>query len=1141
MTPSFPSPITVGTQYYVINATGNTFQISTALNGSALDITTVGAGNIRFTRVDPQGSRYLVRNFTKNLVTNDDGIIDIGERLYIDTNLDGAGNTNLIAPNSKLLTQFKDSAIYAGIKTPLNASFSVTSLPKSQQVKIAPRVVADGTIGPGSLVTLSLTNYSTLAPITIGDANNLYLEAPFFNYKSMNISSFSNGTTYTTLLTSGTVTVSSANSSNSRSITLDNYSPDVLNGTTLLSFPINATVYQRPTLKLRLTSNSNEITEIEVRLKSLYNRNGYYSLYNRYGILDDGYLQANASVNELNVINSTVATAKIRRENFIPRMVPGTGDGQINPDGKHSIASNLSITNVTNNIYYNATANTLVLTSLNEFNLSAFPSPGLMLVQGFGVNVSDEHYAIFNYKSHTVDTATTNKITFNSVTLTYYSLTNGNSGRGYVVPTSELSSSISSFNARTYNLYFLPGTTEKNLPMYTYAPSTPDLNQAYARIVYNSATDIIIQERYSSITSSSNSILPPIFTFKPHINRDSTVVATFDPNGNYLFKGTAAVDTGAYLDQYAELIVDKFNEELTSRNISARLRKGTGIGEVLVSFDDGYSIELLNSTGEHQFLPKLDPNTYKTLAVKDDVAQYFKNELHFSRRQIPEVVTASSYNKLGLPDKEYIAFALVVDDLYAFKEDGIFRITDVGGASIPVYQISQITATVICQAAGSVQEINGEVIFIAQQGFMSIRDGELQNINGAIQRDVSVLLQTSPNYRIKSFVNKSKNLYYCTLINEVDSTLDVKSGTYIFNVKTRQWSFMNEEIIDGLEDFEKRNLVAYKQKSIITTPYLSSFGDYRVYETLGTYNYLDPRTNTSKTISAVKYNFPYPLQTVTSKNAFYSIARERHTNNIISNAADQYDYISDIVSLVNTTNSITRGSPQFALSLELNSQTWYQNYWQIKHQTLERPCYSAEYINQNKAAIHDSVIQYFHNRKAYIRIYSDVNNFATSEAFEIKLISVSNYVTPLQKTYYVFEFINGIPTNWATRTVVGIRLEVGVPVKITFNPESANQPDTNKLFQEYMVHTETNNKAMAMNFKTDSRSAFLATDRKFEYDATASNRNVFRTYIPTAMSRGRYLIRQVKHDLPLENLIITGQTIVMRDGSTRVQKDRDNN
>jgi hypothetical protein len=93
-----------------------------------------------------------------------------------------------------------------------------------------------------------------------------------------------------------------------------------------------------------------------------------------------------------------------------------------------------------------------------------------------------------------------------------------------------------------------------------------------------------------------------------------------------------------------------------------------------------------------------------------------------------------------------------------------------------------------------------------------------------------------------------------------------------------------------------------------------------------------------------------------------------------------------------------------------------------------------------------------------------------------------------------------------------------------------------------MVHTETFNKALSMNFKTDSKVSFLTNDRRFVYDPTATRRNVFRTYIPTSMSRGRYLIRQVKHDVPLENLIITGQTIVMRDsGSTRVQKDRDDN
>jgi hypothetical protein len=154
---------------------------------------------------------------------------------------------------------------------------------------------------------------------------------------------------------------------------------------------------------------------------------------------------------------------------------------------------------------------------------------------------------------------------------------------------------------------------------------------------------------------------------------------------------------------------------------------------------------------------------------------------------------------------------------------------------------------------------------------------------------------------------------------------------------------------------------------------------------------------------------------------------------------------------------------------------------------------------------------------------------------------------------YTFEFVSAIPTNFSsdiyssnTNTsqveLKNIRFEVGVPVKITFNPESGQQPDSNKVFQEYMIHTETNNKLLAMNFKTDSRASFLADDRVFEYDVNAGNRTVYRTYIPVQAARGRYLIRQVKHDVPLEKLIITGQTIVMRDtGSPRVQKDKDTN
>ena len=90
-----------------------------------------------------------------------------------------------------------------------------------------------------------------------------------------------------------------------------------------------------------------------------------------------------------------------------------------------------------------------------------------------------------------------------------------------------------------------------------------------------------------------------------------------------------------------------------------------------------------------------------------------------------------------------------------------------------------------------------------------------------------------------------------------------------------------------------------------------------------------------------------------------------------------------------------------------------------------------------------------------------------------------------------------------------------------------------------MIHTETVNKGASVAFKTDSRVNF-SQDRNFKYSDSSTTRNVFRTFIPTSMARGRYLIRQLKHNIPLENLIITGQTIVMRDtSSTRIQKDKD--
>lgn len=725
------------------------------------------------------------------------------------------------------------------------------------------------------------------------------------------------------------------------------------------------------------------------------------------------------------------------------------------------------------------------------------------------------------------------------------------------------------------------------------------------------------------LTFISTHVNQPTFTFAKHNKKTANTVGKFADTGNHLFYG----NYGTFgLDEYGWQLVNKFNKEFIARGINAVCRKvpGLAVGGFQIEYPDGAKIEMVNGKydivnnqptitypGKHTFIPDINKKRFTTLAEYSPL-QYRSNVALVSRRDLPEVVTSKSDIIIGRGDKEYIGHAKQVDDLYIFREDGIYRITDEGSKNpplldIPSVNVTQFSTNVICQAAGSIQEINDEIIFLSQFGFTSIKDGGIDYIiSEPIKSDILKLLETSPKDRIRSFANASKNLYYCTLVNEVDANLDVKTGTYIFNTVTRQWTFTDNEILDGMEDTEHRNLVAYRQKSInaIHANYIQFRSDNLTDDT---YTYLMPT-----------FNFSYPLTTSKFYNNFYSISRETHTNGISTNALDQYDFISrrfDLSSTSNytsnkgkqyTTYGTSTGADQFKEILWksngftvvtlLNGLDYTQmptnsafphnysytanrgmifSYFLPKANSMSTPVngirlYPSNYTN-TETVVFDSFVQYFYNRDVKVKFYSPTpsQNFTgTVEFFSIKLKNISydlgttNTADPstVALMFTEFEFISAKPSwwdstmsvtpapgytsNWSTYDnfgymIDGFEILAGVPVKITFNPESLNTPDTNKLFQEYMIHTETNNKAMAMAFKTDSRVNFT-NDRRFAYDATATKRNVFRTYIPTDAARGRYLIRQVKHDVPLENLIITGQTIVMRDtSSTRVQKDKD--
>jgi len=814
------------------------------------------------------------------------------------------------------------------------------------------------------------------------------------------------------------------------------------------------------------------------------------------------------------------------------------------------------LTDSDGDIYYNISTNTLTIKNAGNFDIKKFEAPGILMIQS-----NETDIILFTYSSYTVSQSTMPIYVFNSVSVQfinrnryydYISNYTGNPLDYFTYESSRLYQEIQS-NLKYFRItgltyfFFLEGTSVDGLPLYPYSSDIKIVSQSGGQyqtggitLSLNSITNKnIISEYYTPTDLTATS---PAFTLIPHRKMSNIPVGFLQKSKNHTFIGLKRKDAGEYIDMYAGQIINKFNNELQKKGIKAYLRKGQGIGEIKIIYPDGQSIKMMNggnasypydveSTGDyypgkHSFLPELVPLQLIELANRDTLNIIENNQIGISRQKIPEIVPVGSVATIGKDSKKFIGSASNSDDLYIFKEDGIFRIIDGGTVSsnIPNVQVFQFSTNLICQAAGSVQEINDEIIFLSQYGFISISGGGVTNISGAIQRDILTLLQTSPKDRIKSFVNESKQLYYCTLINETDPSLNVKTGTYIFNTKTRQWTFTDNEVLDGLEDSQKRNLVAYRQKAIV-----------------GTSNGTSSWPANGSTHRLVSCNLSYPMQTTNYVDNFYLISRERHTDNIMFNAKDQYDYISENMMATGTFTTITNG---FTISIPVSRNAFTFHYAQKMFKmftpptTLNMVNTTMPPTNGTNFAIVDSPIQMLANREIYVEMIQTAQT--TKEYYAVKLTKFE-YTGTTDNSYrivYTFEYLTStVPAT--PISLQSLKVVAGIPVKLTFNPESANNPDTNKLFQEYMVHTQTVNKGAVFSFKTDSRSN-LTTDRRFAYDAAATTRNVFRTYIPTTAARGRYLIRQIKHDVPLENLIITGQTIVMRDsGSTRVQKDKD--
>ena len=423
---------------------------------------------------------------------------------------------------------------------------------------------------------------------------------------------------------------------------------------------------------------------------------------------------------------------------------------------------------------------------------------------------------------------------------------------------------------------------------------------------------------------------------------------------------------------------------------------------------------------------------------------------------------------VGSDKAKIVALTKNSNDCFILKEDGIWRLTISGNTSLPfVEEVQQIDTTTFCQAPYSVQEINEEVIFLSQKGFISIAGNSISNIGRNIETEVKSKLQRSIQKglagQIRSWVNEEKRIYGCTI---PDST--VTFTTYVFNTYTREWTKFSLPIIDATTDSQGR------------TTYV--VGQYAV--TMDVSGTLQDQINNSSSGALVNF----------------TLTEELHTDGQNRNELDQWDYWYKPASAVdngNGTATLTDLPPMTSLS------PWAR-------------------LGGSGTNITQSGLAYFVDKQAYY-IKSGILYPATFVSRTATTVTIA--------------FAGGVPASIAT---VGASdgLYAGVGASVTFNPSSVGTPDTNKQFSEYMVHVDEAVSALSMKFKTDSQSSFSAS-REFAFVTNAPNRTVYRTYIPISGCRGRWFIRQVNHSVPYERLVITGQTLNIRDTSSpRVQKGR---
>lgn len=690
-----------------------------------------------------------------DLTLNDDGIIALPQ-LYTNPNLDGEANSNTVPPIAQSVTEYKNYFVAANIREPLRAYITMVAPPFTKNAQFF------RSVGSAAASNETFTSFSV-------DTNNWTTsDIPALAASPANTYAF-----HSYLWDNGTNVTAFSDSINGI-VVADNSFPYTLTNSNASPFRLyfDGTFAQtNAALKFQFTDETGAITTITPNsIDPVFNRPGYY-----FSTDSNGLQFAGSTYEEFIRKNGYAALRKLPytsnagniNSNLRIVMLPGAGNGYVKPDAQ----SLSSFAGSTLTVGADSVIAQLDSATTGIIDIGAFQEPGIIYVR------HPTNAGVFSYK--TVSVSGTNQIKFENATK--------------VSP-----GAFTTATGTTFEIFYIPGSQANALPIYLNSLSDSQ------SLIFNLATEV-----YTNIPWVDVSLLPVKGSFAQPIGVVDASKLVYQ-NGLPMIEGTlfgvTALSPAQIIDLSVTNLVQKCNE--AANNDRIKFIKTENVGEFLVEYYGGDKIEAgIASGGTHSYEPPLS-TSYTT------VAEYKKNNeraISISRYNAPESFPNSTVLApilVGSDKAKVVALAKNSNDCFVLKEDGIWRLSITGNSSLPfVDEVTQLDTTTYCQAPYSVQEINEEVIFLSQKGFISITGNQIEAIGRPIETEVKEKLQraiaNSLQNEIRSWVNEEKRIYGCT-IRDTTATYT----TYVLNTYTRNWTKFSLPVIDATTDSKGRTLYA---------------------------------------------------------------------------------------------------------------------------------------------------------------------------------------------------------------------------------------------------------------------------------------------------------------------------------------------